>query len=611
MPEKLEQIIAEIVYKGKFEYPNVQPGMMATYSYIENIRAPQSHLSDADLKRLFALEDAKRSLETELLRKKTRTIEPAPMSIRVGILSEYQIEQNIGDINAKIDQLLTRGIRKTIEALVTKILFRDGQWEAYLDGFNAPVSTKVIHASRWSSELPKITGGDSYEINVSRGPYLAENLPFIGKLLTAFRGKIGVNDEKRVLAAVLTSSDLADNPLVYLSNSSSDELYVVRLSDLPKEERSIRDFVQPRLQTPSSKHEDDLLDGGLGRTAHLSEGDRKSESSENTQFKYSSPREIAEYLNTIIRGQDAAVRSISVAVYDHSVRPEGVKKSNVLIIGPTGTGKTELSQQVAKLLGVPFAEAKLSTKSSVGYKGDNLVTVFGELYTSRNNPNINRSVILLDEIDKLAEKHFENAGFGGTLQNELIGWVENADINAPIDLHKTFKVNTKDMLFIGAGAFVGLENIIAKRLIISIPPNGVERVKAIEEIYSQLKADDLERYGLKPELIGRFPVLTYTKPLHTDALIDIMKNGSKSAFNQQIHLLQKGYGISVNVDEGVYKILANAAESLGTGARGLETASNILFQDIKFNIGNLVKGKTSLRITEAVAYERLRRIISS
>ena len=131
----------------------------------------------------------------------------------------------------------------------------------------------------------------------------------------------------------------------------------------------------------------------------------------------------------------------------------------------------------------------------------------------------------------------------------------------------------------------------------------------MENLYSELKPEDLEQYGIKPELIGRLPVLTHTMPLTADILIDIMKNGKKSVFNQQLSLLQKGYGLSVTVDEEVYRMLASAAQQLGTGARGLESASNKLFQDIKFNIKDLTKGTTTLNITPQMAYQRLQKML--
>lgn len=348
--------------------------------------------------------------------------------------------------------------------------------------------------------------------------------------------------------------------------------------------------------------------------------------STTTNYKFSSPAEIAEELRKTVLHQDAAIRSISVAAYDHLVRPPYVKKSNVLIVGPTGTGKTELSRQVSELLEVPFAEAKLSTKTSSGYIQDNLVNVFGELYRFRNNPNVQKSMIFLDEIDKLAEKHSASGGFGGLLQNELISWVEDADINAPIGLLHTFRVNSKNMLFVGAGAFVGLEDIISRRLgkgarnigFRSEPSKLVreaDRFRYVEELYQQMIPEDLVQYGLKPELVGRFPIITYTQPLDSIALINIMKNGRKSPFNQQLQLLQQGYGLSVTVDENVYRILSDAAQSLGTGARGLETVSNKLFQDVKFNINDLTKtriipfGKTKLHITGQMAYESLKDLL--
>ena len=122
--------------------------------------------------------------------------------------------------------------------------------------------------------------------------------------------------------------------------------------------------------------------------------------------------------------------------------------------------------------------------------------------------------------------------------------------------------------------------------------------------------DDLIQFGLKPELVGRFPILTYTKPLDSNAVIDITKNGAKSVFNQQLQLLRQGYGLSVDVDERVYRIVADATLGLGIGARGLETVSNKLFEGIKFDIKQLTAGRTSLAITPEIAYQRLKNLLS-
>ena len=606
--------IVEVVYRneyggeyggGRIEDPNVQPGMIVKYRWDEPVRISPNQLSSADRQILADLENHR--VERE----------------RYGGYGASLYKN-------RIDELLTRNEEREAEAFVAKVVLQGRYWMAYLDGFPEPVPTNKLKPIR-VAEVPAIPSNTTYEIKVPQHKPLEGIIRLLNK---------NYGSSKRVLARVLTQSALEPNSMVYLSNPTGGEVYAVSSASLTGTEYK-RDFVKPEMQetkttSPSEmdtilkeqeqrelKHQQRLRRKAEERIQQTgpqtyspppipSQGYKKPQTNQTKyQGRFSEPAEIANELNQVVRGQEEAVRSVAIAVYDHSVRPEGVKKSNILIVGPTGTGKTELSKQVSELLGVPFAEAKLGGKSSTGYKGDNLATVFEELYPHRSHSYVGRAVLFLDEIDKLAEQHFSSgAGFGGALQNELIGWVEEADINAPIGLHTTFRINTKDMLFIAAGAFVGLENIIAERLGITIPDyNGADRRQIMSSMYSELKPDDLERFGLKPELIGRFPVITYTKPLDINALIDITKNGKKSAFNQQLHLLQEGYGLSVVVDEEVYSILATSAQNLGTGARGLETVSNRLFEDIKFNITQLTRGRNSLQITPEMAVERLKKYL--
>ena len=197
---------------------------------------------------------------------------------------------------------------------------------------------------------------------------------------------------------------------------------------------------------------------------------------------------------------------------------------------------------------------------------------------------------------------------GSSLQNELIGWVESASVKVPLSIFESVTINTANMMFIGAGAFVGLEDIIYNR----IGRNKFSSTASVpySEIYAHMLPEDLVEFGLKPELVGRFPVITYVKPLNTEDLVDILQNSSKSPIADQLRLLQQGYGVEVMVEPGVYPLIAAAAEKQGTGARGLQPICNVLFRDIKYDIQSITQGgKTGIIITEALAKQKLGKLL--
>lgn len=585
MPDKLEdKVNAQIVRKGKTPIPDVSPGMLVKYIW----RGPEA---EDDTDRLLRNIDLRHSLN--------------PFKKLF-----YFIYRNINWHN------------RHSYATVTKVSLNGNSWDVYLahfwdrrwmdlseslpSSFKNPASFDKVQFTDWET-TPQIQAGETFEFTVRDKPNLIARL-----------SRNASPETRKVVAKVLTQADLADNPFVYLSNLDGTEIYVARLSDLPIPQRPLTIpswpttqepiYTPPRV-TPSANPQ------GTGVS-------QKTDDKQADMGVVTSPTEIADYLDKVVRNQEDAVRSLSVAVYDHHVRPAGVKKSNALVVGPTGTGKTELARTIAELLGVPFAEVKLSGVSTTGYKGINLNTVFEDLYKKRSHPHFARSVIFLDEFDKLAEMVSESSGFGPMLQNELIGWVESANVKVQLERESYFTVNTTNMLFIGAGAFVGLESRIAKRLGqggkhigfagTQYPESREERkdrMLRVEELYQQMIPDDLIQFGLKPELVGRFPILTYTKPLDSNAIIDITKNGAKSVFNQQLQLLRQGYGLSVDVDERVYRVVADATLGLGIGARGLETGSNKLFEGIKFDIKQLTAGGTSLAITPEMAYQKLKNLL--
>ncbi len=346
---------------------------------------------------------------------------------------------------------------------------------------------------------------------------------------------------------------------------------------------------------------------------NLSTGTDRSRS-DHVRNRFLTPREIARQFNKFVIGQPRATKTLAVAVSDHSRRPIDVKKSNVLIVGPTGCGKTELSRIAARIMGVPFAEAKMAGKVRSGYTGDPLETVFEDLI-SQNSERSRHGVVFLDEIDKIADTHFDTF-YGAELQKQLIGWVESAVVrfrvpvsepDSPHDfVYHTF--DTTNVLFIAAGVFDGLERIIANRL--SGHNGGKVAPERLAELYDRIIPEDLVTFGFKRELVGRFPVITYVRPLSAEDLVTIMKTSESSVVLGQLKLLQDGYNVRVELNEEVYLLLAKAALRLGEGARGLETVCYKLFEDIKFNIENRAKRRTCLVVNEIDARRHLGELIS-
>jgi ATP-dependent Clp protease ATP-binding subunit ClpX len=526
--------------------------------------------------------------------------------------------------------------RKTIvdNALVSKIELmtearsglNSGAWLISLEGIGAIHQGDIDAVVGWSAYKPQVMQGETYEIEIV-------DLPFFARMKKRL---VGVDESKylkTIVAQVLTQSSLTANSLVYLIDEHQKNVYATTTDQLPKRESS-RVFVVPDSYEIIQNNAEQLgfLDLSLRSSPSVPRQQPSSPlSKENPRIKTAhltiTPQEIYAKLTATVKGQERAAKDFSVALTDHIMRGnlkgKTIKKSNVLIVGPTATGKTEIARTGSEILDVPFAESKLAGKTSTGYIGTNMETVFLELQKFSNHPRLNYAEIFLDEIDKLAPSREGNdrIGFGDQLMNQLIGYVESDLVKVPIDHHATFEVDTTNMLFIAAGAFAGLDGIIAKRLgkkersSIGFDPGTAGRIpdrKEIEdynaylvELYESLTPDDLIEYGLKPELVGRFPILTYTKPLTQEILIDIMKNGKKSFFNQQVVLLNEGYQCDVSVEEQVYELIAGIALRDGLGARSLEKVTNRLFHNIKFNMGASPNGKSVLNITYDMAKKEL------
>lgn len=318
------------------------------------------------------------------------------------------------------------------------------------------------------------------------------------------------------------------------------------------------------------------------------------------------PVEIKEFLDQYVIGQDAAKRYLSVAVYNHYKRllqktdkdDVEIEKSNIIMVGSTGTGKTLLARTIAKLLHVPFTIVDATVLTEAGYVGEDIESILTRLLQAADYdvPSAERGIVFIDEIDKIARKG-DNPSItrdvsGEGVQQGLLKLLEGSVVLVPPQGgrkhpdQKLIAVNTKNILFVCGGAFDGIERKIAQRLNTNVVGYSAtkETVKIDRSNMMQYIApQDLKSFGLIPEIIGRLPILTYLNPLDRNALRNILTEPKNSIVKQYIKLFDMD-GIKLEFQPEVFEFIVDKAIEYKLGARGLRSIVETIMMDVMFEL---------------------------
>ena len=336
------------------------------------------------------------------------------------------------------------------------------------------------------------------------------------------------------------------------------------------------------------------------------------------------PEEIKAYLDQYVIGQETAKRYLSVAVYNHYKRLNqrrdddiDIEKSNIIIVGPTGTGKTLLAKTIARMLKVPFAIVDATVLTEAGYVGEDIESLLTRLLAAcdYNVAEAERGIVFIDEIDKIARKG-DNPSItrdvsGEGVQQGLLKLLEGSVVNVPPQggrkhpEQKMIAVDTKNILFICGGAFEGIERKIAQRLNTHVVGFGVENhvSKADrDKLLHFVAPQDLRSYGLIPEIIGRLPILTNLEPLDRDALLRILTEPKNAIVRQYKKLLEMD-GVELVIKDDVLEFIVDKSIEYKLGARGLRSLFETIMIDVMYQAPTL--GKKRYVLTREFAEAQL------
>ena len=374
-----------------------------------------------------------------------------------------------------------------------------------------------------------------------------------------------------------------------------------------------------------------ICDACIEQAHGIVKEDLVSKSTVIEEFNILKPQDIKNHLDEFVIGQDEVKKVISVAVYNHYKRilhvdknedDIEIEKSNIIMVGPTGTGKTLIARSIAKLLKVPFCIADATVLTEAGYVGEDVENVLTRLLQAAEYDVelAKKGIVFIDEIDKVARKS-DNPSItrdvsGEGVQQAMLKLLEGTIVNVPPQGgrkhpdQKMIALDTKDILFISGGAFDGIEQHISKRM--NTRSIGYKSVKeksvAQENLLKYISPQDLKSFGLIPELIGRMPIVTYLNPLDKEALRLILTK-PKNAIIKQYKKLFDMEGIILTFDKKAIEIIVSKAMEFKLGARGLRTICEVIMLDAMFKFPS-EKNKKELKITEAYVKKQLSKFSS-